>query len=40
MDIAGVPFSEPILIKIAAAYEAATKRRQAPSAFGPLANEP
>ena len=40
MDIAGLPFSEPVLIKIAAAYEAATKRRQTPSAFGPLANEP
>lgn len=40
MDIAGVPFSEPVLIKIAAAYEAATKRRQPPAAFGPIANEP
>lgn len=40
MDIAGLPFSEPILLKIAAAYEAATKRRQAPAAFGPLADEP
>jgi amidase len=40
MDIAGVPFSELVLLKIAAAYEAATKHRRAPSAFGPLANEP
>jgi amidase len=40
MDIAGLPFSEPVLLKIAAAYEAATRRRQPPEAFGPLANEP
>lgn len=40
MDIAGLPFSEPVLLKIAAAYEAATKRREPPAAFGPLAGEP
>lgn len=39
MDIAGLPFSEPTLIKIAAAYEAATKQRKAPAAFGPLKGE-
>jgi amidase len=40
MDILGVPFSEPTLIRIAAAYEAATRHRRAPSDFGPLAGEP
>ena len=29
-----------LLFKIAAAYEAATKRRQPPADFGPLAGEP
>lgn len=40
MDIAGLPFSEPVLLKIAAAYEKATKHRQPPAEFGPLSNEP
>lgn len=40
MDVAGLPFSEPVLFKIAAAYEAATKRRQPPADFGPLTGEP
>ncbi|MSR36419.1 MAG: amidase [Gemmatimonadetes bacterium] len=40
MDILGVPFSEPMLIRIAAAYEAATRHRRAPSDFGPVAGEP
>jgi amidase len=37
VDIAGRPFDEPLLIRIAAAYEAATRHRHAPPEFGPLA---
>jgi amidase len=40
MDILGVPFSEPTLIRIAAAYEAATHHRRPPADFGPLPGEP
>lgn len=40
MDIVGRPFSEPVLFKIAAAYEKATKHRHPPGDFGPLAGEP
>ena len=40
IDFAGLPYSEPTLLKIAAAYEAATKRREPPPAFGPLDGEP
>jgi Asp-tRNA(Asn)/Glu-tRNA(Gln) amidotransferase A subunit family amidase len=40
MDIVGRPFDEPLLLRIAAAYEAATKHRKPPSAFGPLRGEP
>ena len=36
LDLMGRPFSEPILIAIAAAYEQATKRRVPPPDFGPL----
>ena len=36
IDFAGLPFTEPMLLKIAAAYEAATKRREPPAAFGPI----
>jgi Asp-tRNA(Asn)/Glu-tRNA(Gln) amidotransferase A subunit family amidase len=36
MDIAGRPFDEPLLLHIAAAYEAATHHRHAPPEFGPL----
>jgi Asp-tRNA(Asn)/Glu-tRNA(Gln) amidotransferase A subunit family amidase len=36
MDIAGRPFDEPLLLRIAAAYEAATHHRHAPPEFGPL----
>jgi amidase len=35
----GRPFSEPTLFKIAAAYESATRHREAPPEFGPLAHE-
>jgi len=40
MDIVGPPFSEPMLFKIASAYEAATKHRTPPPGFGPVENEP
>jgi amidase len=36
VDFLGRPFSEPILLKIAAAYERATKHRSPPPDFGPL----
>ncbi len=36
VDFIGRPFSEPILLKIAAAYEGATHHRMAPPDFGPL----
>jgi Asp-tRNA(Asn)/Glu-tRNA(Gln) amidotransferase A subunit family amidase len=36
VDFLGRPFSEPTLLKIAAAYENATKRRLPPPNFGPL----
>jgi len=40
VDFMGRPFSEPLLLQIASAYEAATKHRKAPSEFGPLKDEP
>lgn len=40
MDVLGRPFSEPTLIRIGAAYEAATHRRRPPAEFGPLRGEP
>jgi Asp-tRNA(Asn)/Glu-tRNA(Gln) amidotransferase A subunit family amidase len=40
MDFLGHAFSESLLIRIAAAYEAATKHRKPPKDFGPLAGEP
>jgi amidase len=40
MDIAGRPFDEPLLLKIASAYTAATQHRQPPAGFGPLKGEP
>jgi amidase len=40
VDFIGRPFSEPLLFRIAAAYEAATKHRTPPSEFGPVAGEP
>lgn len=36
VDFVGRPFSEPVLLKIAAAYEQATKHRRPPPGFGPL----
>jgi Asp-tRNA(Asn)/Glu-tRNA(Gln) amidotransferase A subunit family amidase len=40
MDFLGRAFSEPLLIRIAAAYEAETHHRKPPKDFGPLAGEP
>ena len=36
VDFIARPFGEPLLFRIAAAYEAATKNRQPPEGFGPL----
>jgi hypothetical protein len=40
IDFLGRPFSEPTLIRIAAAYEEATHHRRPPQSFGPLPGEP
>jgi Asp-tRNA(Asn)/Glu-tRNA(Gln) amidotransferase A subunit family amidase len=40
VDFVARPFDEPTLFRIASAYEAATKHRKPPSAFGPLDGEP
>ena len=40
MDFLGRAFSEPLLIRIAAGFEAATHHRRSPKDFGPLAGEP
>jgi amidase len=40
IDFLGRPFAEPLLLRIASAYEAATRHRRPPSAFGSLPNEP
>jgi Asp-tRNA(Asn)/Glu-tRNA(Gln) amidotransferase A subunit family amidase len=40
IDFLGRKFSEPVLIRIAAAYEAATHHRRPPQDFGKLAGEP
>jgi amidase len=40
IDLVGRPFDEPTLLKIGAAYEAATKHRTPPTDFGPLPGEP
>jgi Asp-tRNA(Asn)/Glu-tRNA(Gln) amidotransferase A subunit family amidase len=36
VDFIARPFGEPLLFRIAAAYEAATKNRRPPEGFGPL----
>ena len=36
VDFIARPFGEPLLFRIAAAYEAATKHRRPPDGFGPL----
>jgi amidase len=40
IDFLGRAFSEPLLIRIAAGYEAATRNRRPPKDFGPVAREP
>jgi Asp-tRNA(Asn)/Glu-tRNA(Gln) amidotransferase A subunit family amidase len=40
VDFVGRPFDEPLLLRIASAYEAATKHRTPPPEFGPLKGEP
>ena len=40
IDFAGRPFSEPVLLRIASAYAAATHHRVPPADFGPVAGEP
>jgi amidase len=39
IDFLGRAFSEPVLLRIAAAYEKSTKHRRAPKDFGPLPGE-
>jgi Asp-tRNA(Asn)/Glu-tRNA(Gln) amidotransferase A subunit family amidase len=39
MDLVGRPFDEPLLFRIAAAYEAATRHREPPADFGPVGGE-
>jgi len=40
VDFVGRPFDEPMLFRIASAYEGATRHRTPPHDFGPLAGEP
>jgi amidase len=40
LDIMARPFAEPTMLRIASAFEAATKHRMPPPDFGPLAGEP
>jgi Asp-tRNA(Asn)/Glu-tRNA(Gln) amidotransferase A subunit family amidase len=40
VDFVGRPFDEPLLFRIASAYESATKHRTPPPDFGPLPGEP
>jgi amidase len=40
IDLVGRPFAEPMLFRIASAYEAATRHRTPPRDFGPLPGEP
>jgi len=40
VDFVGRPFDEPMIIRIASAYESATKHRAPPRGFGPVAGEP
>jgi len=40
VDFVGRPFDEPLLLKIASAYESATRHRMPPPEFGPLKGEP
>lgn len=38
IDFLALPFGEPMLFKIASAYEGATRHRSPPPDFGPLEN--
>jgi Asp-tRNA(Asn)/Glu-tRNA(Gln) amidotransferase A subunit family amidase len=40
LEFLGRPFAEPVLLKIASAYEKATRHRKPPAAFPSLPNEP
>lgn len=40
IDFLARPFDEALLVRIASAYEAATKHRKPPAEFGPVAGEP
>ncbi|WP_051361876.1 amidase [Solimonas soli] len=40
VDFVGRPFDEPLLFRIASAYEGLTHHRRPPSEFGPVKNEP
>jgi Asp-tRNA(Asn)/Glu-tRNA(Gln) amidotransferase A subunit family amidase len=40
VDFVGRPFDEAMIIRIASAYEAATRHRMPPRGFGPVAGEP
>jgi len=40
VDFLARPFDEGLLVRIASAYEAATRHRRPPAEFGPLAGEP
>ena len=40
VDFVGRPFDEPLILRIAAAYEAATRHRKPPPEFGPLPGKP
>ena len=40
IDFLGKPFAEPLLFRIASAYEAATRHRRPPQGFGPVKGEP
>jgi Asp-tRNA(Asn)/Glu-tRNA(Gln) amidotransferase A subunit family amidase len=37
LDIMSRPFGEPVMLRIAAAFEEATKHRRPPPEFGPIA---
>jgi amidase len=40
VDFIGRPFGEPLLFRVASAYEAATKHRRPPGDFSPLPGDP
>jgi Asp-tRNA(Asn)/Glu-tRNA(Gln) amidotransferase A subunit family amidase len=40
VDFLARPFDEGLLVRIASAYESATRHRKPPAEFGPLSGEP